>query len=130
MTRVFVIGFPGEGGQSHFAEGEYADAGGFLVRGPVCTTEAAATKHLAHAFLASEADAVISVDVVGGGGVGTVVFEPIHTEEDGGETWGLFGTRAAAIAFMAAKKKAADGDCGGDGEYTVWQIREHVVRGS
>lgn len=129
MTRVFFIGFASEGGKSRFAEGEYWDDSGWLVRGPVCASEAAATKHLSEEG-ESNGDAVVSVDVVGGGGVGAVVYEPIHTEEDGGETWGLFGTKKAAIAFMAAKKSASLGGDSGDGEFTIWQIREHVVRSS
>ncbi len=122
LARVFFIGFPNDAGKKAFAEGEYEDSGGFLVRGPVCATEAATAKHVE-----DEADSVVSVDVVGGGAVGSTVYEPIHVEEDGGITWGLFGTRAAAEAVFAAKKSEAGGAMGGDDEFTIWEIREHVV---
>lgn len=36
LVRVFFIGFPNDAGKKAFAEGEYEDSGGFLVRGPVC----------------------------------------------------------------------------------------------
>ncbi len=128
--RVYCIGFAaaGNAGKKYiFQEGQYHDCGGYLIRGPVCATKAAAAKHLAP--LLGDAD-MITVDVVGGGGAaGSVVYEPIHIEEDGGETWGLFGSRAAAVAFMAAKK-AASMNGGDDGEFTIWKIREHAVRGS
>ena len=149
MTRVYFIGFPASGPagvkKDSFAEGEYHDDSGHMVRGPVSASKGKTARALGKGFLAGEEDAVVSIDVVGGGGVGTVVFEPIHAEEDGGETFGLFGTRAAAAAVSAKAKATAagggggggtsgdgdggDGDGGdGDGEFTIWEIREHVVQ--
>ena len=127
MPRVFFIGFTTEsagGTKDQFVEGEYYDESGHMVRGPVCASKDKTARALGKGFLAGEGDAVIGVDVVGGGGVGSVVYEPIHAEEDGGATWGLFGTRAAAASFIE-KKKAESG--GGGDEFTLWEIREHVV---